>query len=349
MATRRLGADGPELTTCGLGTWAFGGVYEFGWGPQEDADSIAAVRHAVGQGVNWIDTAPGYGFGRGEEVVGRALEPFRIGEEVYVFTKCGRVWDERGRFSTDLRPASIRRECEDSLRRLAVERIDLYQFHWPDTVTGTPVEESWATMAELAAEGKVRWLGVCNFPRDLLERVEQVRHVDSVQPPLNMIERRAAEQLLPWAREHGSGVIAYSPMASGLLSGSFRARLDDLAADDWRRTGTAPPAWKFKEPHLSRALELVERLRPVADRLGVSVGVVAIAWVVAQPGVTGAIVGARRPAQVDGWLPAMRLELDEGTAAELDATIAEAVPEPGPPDEPPGGPVLPPQASRVDA
>lgn len=331
--TRKLGSAGPELTPCGFGTWALGGVYEFGWGSQDDAESIAAISHAVEQGVNWVDTAPGYGFGHSEEVVGRALEPYRIGEDVYVFTKCGRVWDGRGRFSTDLRPESIRRECEESLRRLGVDRIDLYQFHWPDPVTGTPVEESWATMAKLVDQGKVRWLGVCNFPLELLERIERVRHVDSAQPPLNMIERRARDELLPWTREHGTGVIAYSPMASGLLSGTFQVRLDELSADDWRRTGTAAAAWKFKEPHLSRALELVERIRPLADRLGVPVGALAIGWVLALPGVTGAIVGARRPDQVDGWLPAAQVTLDKETLAELEEAIAEAVPESGPPDQ----------------
>jgi aryl-alcohol dehydrogenase-like predicted oxidoreductase len=188
-------------------------------------------------------------------------------------------------------------------------------------------------MAKLVEEGKVRWLGVCNFPLALIERIECVRHVDSVQPPLNMIERKARDDVLPWANEHGSGVLAYSPMASGLLSGTFQARLDELSADDWRRTGTAPAAWKFKEPHLSRALELVKRIRQVADRLGLTVGALAIGWVLALPGVTGAIVGARRPDQVDGWLPAARVALDEEALAELEEAIAEVVPEPGPPSE----------------
>ncbi len=330
---RRLGSAGPELSGCGFGTWAFGGAYEFGWGVQDDQESIAAVRYAVEHGVNWVETAPSYGFGRAEQVVAQALAPYRIGDDVLVFTKCGRVWDDRRRFTFDLRPESIRRECDESLRRLGAERIDLYQFHWPDPVTGTPIEESWAAMAGLADEGKVRWLGVCNFTVDLLERIEPIRHVDSVQPPLNMIERRAREGLLPWVREHGAGVIAYSPMASGLLTGTFHVRLAGLAADDWRRTGTAPAAWKFEEPHRSQALELVERIRPMAERLGVSVGALAIGWVLALPGVTGAIVGGRRPDQVDGWLSAMRLALDDAALAELEAAIEEAVPEPGPPHE----------------
>jgi aryl-alcohol dehydrogenase-like predicted oxidoreductase len=331
VATRRLGSAGPLLSTCGLGTWSFGGSYTFGWGPQDDGESIAALRHAVELGVNWVDTAPAYGLGRAEEVVRRALEPFRD-EDVLTFTKCGRVWDDRGRFSSDLTPASIRRECEASLERLGVERIDLYQFHWPDTVTGTPVEESWATMTDLAGEGKVRWCGVCNFSVDLLERIEPIGHVDSVQPPLNMLERRAVDELLPWTRDHGSGVIAYSPMASGLLTGAFPS-LDQLAPDDWRRTGVAPAAWKFREPHLSRAHKLVESLRPVADRLGVTVGVLAVGWVTALDGVTGAIVGARRSAQVDGWIAASTLALDRETEAEIETAIGELVPVPGPPDD----------------
>jgi aryl-alcohol dehydrogenase-like predicted oxidoreductase len=333
MSKRRLGVAGPELTTCGLGTWTFGGPYEFGWGPQDDAESVAAVRHAVERGVNWLDTAPAYGFGHAEEVVGRAVEPYGAGENVFVFTKCGRVWDERRRLATDLSPASIRRECDESLRRLGIERIDLYQFHWPDTVTGTPLEESWTTMGELVDEGKVRWIGVCNFTRDLLARIEPIRHVDSVQPPLNLIERRACDELLPWTREHGSGVIAYSPLASGLLSGGFAERRATLAADDWRRTGTAPAAWKFREPHLSRALDLVEEIRPIAARLDVPVGVVAIAWVLSLEGVTGAIAGARRPAQVDDWVAALALSLDDGSRAGLEEAIAKIFPEPGPPDD----------------
>ncbi len=338
---RRLGSDGPALSPCGFGTWALGGVYAFGWGPQEDGESIAAIRHAVERGVNWVDTAPVYGFGRSEEVVGRALEPFRVGEEVYVFTKCGRVSDGRGGLSVDLRPESIRRECEESLRRLNVERIDLLQFHWPDDVTGTPVEESWATMAELVHEGKVRWLGVCNFTPALLDRIEPVRHVDSVQAPLNLIERWARDELLSWCREHESGLVAYSPMASGPLSGTFHERRSRLSPDDWRRTATAPAAWKFREPQLSRALALVDALRPLASRLGVEVGALAVAWVLAQPGVTGAIVGARRPAQEDGWLAAASLALDDGSLDEIERAVAASGLEPAP------APVAPPSPAEA--
>ena len=223
----------------------------------------------------------------------------------------------RGEVFFDLRPESIRAECEASLRRLQVERIDLYQFHWPDYGTGTPVDESWGTMVELVEEGKVRWLGVCNFDVPRLEVCEAIRHVDSLQPPLSLLNRHARRELIPWAHEHGTGVIAYSPMASGLLTGSFnREGLDRLAEDDWRRK--APP---FQEPALSRNLALVEALGPIASRLGVTVASLALGWVLAVPGVTGAIVGGRRPSQLDDWLGADRLELDEQTLAEIDSAV----------------------------
>jgi aryl-alcohol dehydrogenase-like predicted oxidoreductase len=318
VVTRRLGSAGPEITTLGFGTWALAGPYRFGWGPVDDDESVAAIRRAVEAGINWVDTAPTYGDGHSEEVVGRALEPFRTGEEVLVFTKCGRPW-RGGEVYYDLRPESIREECEASLRRLGVERIDLYQFHWPDYGTGTPVEESWGTMAELADEGKVRWLGVCNFDLPGLRRCEAVRHVDSLQPPFSLLNRHARRELVPWAREHGTGVIAYSPMASGLLTGSFnRDGLDRLAEDDWRRRAPA-----FQEPQLSRNLALVERLEPLAARLGVGVAALAIAWVLALPGVTGAIVGGRRASQLDDWLGAGDLQLDEQAAAEIEALLEE--------------------------
>jgi len=316
VVMRRLGRAGPEISALGFGTWALAGRYRFGWGAVDDDESVAAIRRAVEAGVSWIDTAPTYGDGHSEEVVGRALEPFRAGEDVLVFTKCGRPW-RGGEVFFDLRPESIRAECEDSLRRLQVERIDLFQFHWPDYGTGTPVEESWGTMVELVEEGKVRWLGVCNFDVPRLEACEAIRHVDSLQPPLSLLNRHARLELVPWAREHGTGVIAYSPMASGLLTGSFNLEgLDRLAEDDWRRK--APP---FQEPALSRNLALVEALGSIASRLGVTVASLALSWVLAVPGVTGAIVGGRRPSQLDDWLGADRLELDEQALAEIDAAV----------------------------
>jgi aryl-alcohol dehydrogenase-like predicted oxidoreductase len=319
MVSRRLGSQGPEISTVGLGTWAMSGSYQFGWGAADDEESVAAIRYAVESGVTWVDTAAIYGFGRSEEVVGRGLEPFRAGEDVLVFTKCGRVHREAPNgtdIGYDLRPESIRRECEESLRRLGVERIDLYQFHWPDFGTGIPVEESWGTMAELADEGKVRWIGVSNFPVPLLERCERIRHVDSVQPPLSLLNRHAREEVVPWARANGTGVIAYSPMASGLLTGGFS--FDRVAEDDWRRRAPS-----FQEPKLSQALALVEQLRPIAERLGLSLPELAVAWVLAVPGVTGAIVGARRPSQVDSWLAAGDAELPSDVVDEIEHAIAE--------------------------
>jgi aryl-alcohol dehydrogenase-like predicted oxidoreductase len=315
MRTRRLGSAGPEISVLGFGAWALGGSWRYGWGPQDDAESVAAIRHAVELGMNWVDTAAIYGIGHSEEVVGEAVRPYRVGEEVFVFTKCGEQWDEaQGDSVNDLRPETIRRECEDSLRRLGIERIDLYQFHWPDRI-GTPVEDSWATMAELVGEGKVRWAGVCNFDVELLERCEPIHHVDSLQPPLSLLNRAAREEVIPWAREHGTGVIVYSPLASGRLTGNFtRERVDQLAPDDWRRSSAG-----FQEPRLGQTLELVERLRPIADRLGCSVGSLAIAWTLAVPGVTGAIVGARRPDQIDDWIAAGDLELDDETLADIEA------------------------------
>jgi aryl-alcohol dehydrogenase-like predicted oxidoreductase len=317
VQTRRLGSNGPELSVVGFGSWALGGSWQYGWGAQDDDESIAAIRHAVEHGVNWVDTAAVYGHGHSEQVVGRAVQPFDVGEDVLVFTKCGeRFVDEDGRELGGLRPASIREECERSLRRLGLERIDLYQFHWPDP--DTPVEESWATMVELVEEGKVRWIGVCNSTVELLERCEAVRHVDSAQPPLSLLNRGARDDVIPWCSEHGTGVIVYSPMASGLLTGAFgRERAERLAEDDWRRRDLA-----FQEPRLSQAVDLVERLRPIAERLGCSLPALAVAWTVAVPGVTGAIVGARRPEQVDDWLAAGDLELGADVRDEIEQLLA---------------------------
>ena len=319
IPTRRLGSAGPEFTRLGLGTWAIGGPWKFGWGPVDDDDSAAAIRRAVEEGINWVDTAPIYGLGHAEEVVGRALDGYATGEDVFVCTKCGRHTEADGSPYGDLRPDSIRRECEQSLRRLGVERIDLYQIHWPDVDTGAPLEDSWSTMAELVDEGKARWIGVSNFTVDLLERCESIRHVDSVQPPLSMVQRGALTDVIPWAAEHGTGAIVYSPMASGLLTGSFdRARLENLAADDMRRNRP-----EYQEPALSQNLELVQRVRGIADQLECEVAEVAIAWALAQGGVTGAIVGARQPAQLDQWIGAGSVQLSDDQLDEIDAAIAE--------------------------
>ena len=321
MRTRQLGSAGPELTTVGFGAWAIGGPWKYGWGEVDDDESIAALRHAVEGGVNWVDTAANYGLGHSEEVVGRAIGPYRPGEDVYLFTKCGRSWYGRpeGVIENDLRPVSIRYECEQSLLRLGVDRIDLYQIHMPDNRTGTALEESWATMGELVEEGKVRWIGVSNFDVEQLDRCEAVRHVDSVQPPLSMLERGARGTVLRWAREHGTGVIVYTPMARGILAGAFdRARIAALDADDFRRQLPV-----FQEPQLSRNLQLVTRLHVIADKLETTLPALAVAWALAQPGTTGAIVGARIPRHIDGWLPASELELDDDALAEIETAIAD--------------------------
>jgi aryl-alcohol dehydrogenase-like predicted oxidoreductase len=319
MRYRRLGTNGPELSLVGFGAWAIGGPWRFGWGAVDDDESVAAIRHAVERGVNWVDTAAVYGLGHSEEIVGRALAPYRVGEDVFVFTKCGRRWEGRpdGLIENDLRPESIREECERSLRRLGVERIDLYQFHWPDWMTGTALEDSWATMVGLVEEGKVRWIGVANFDIAELARCEAIRHVDSVQPPLSLLARGARTSVLPWAAEHGTGAIVYSPMASGLLTGSFdRGRIAQLDTNDWRRESP-----QFRDPALARNLDLVERLRPLAAGVGATLPELAVAWTLAQVGVTAAIVGARLPRHVDGWVRAPDLEL----SPEIVSAIAEAV------------------------
>src|SRR3954469_11211498 len=288
LPTRALGSSGLEITRVGFGAWAIGGGgWSFGWGPQDDEASIAAMRHAVERGVNWIDTAAVYGLGHSEEVVGRLLRELPADDRPLVFTKCGLIWDQENRLAAParvLKPESIRDECEASLRRLGVERIDLYQFHWPDE-TGTPVEDSWGAMARLVEEGKVRAAGVSNFRVDLLERCEAVRHVDSLQPPFSLVRRDTAAREAPWCAAHGAGVIVYSPMQSGLLTDRFdRARVDGLAPDDWRRR--AP---EFQSPRLERNLALRDALRPVGERHGVSVSAIAVAWTLAWPGITGAI------------------------------------------------------------
>ena len=313
IPTRPLGSSGLNITTVGFGAWAVGGGgWSFGWGPQDDSASLAAMRHALDLGINWIDTAAVYGLGHSEEVVGQLLREMPAAKHPYIFTKCGLIWDSDNPMkvaSRILKPDSIRRECEASLRRLGVERIDLYQFHWPDE-SGTPVEDSWSEMAKLVKEGKVRAIGVSNFNADLLQRCEAVRHVDSLQPPFSMINRAAAVNELPWCQIHNTGVICYSPMQSGLLTDSFTAaRVAKLAEDDWRRRGL-----EFNEPNLSRNLALRDALKPVAQRHSASVSSIAIAWTLAWKGVTGSIVGARTPEQVDGWIQAASIEL---TAADL--------------------------------
>lgn len=323
LPVRPLGASGMRITTLGLGAWAIGGGgWAYGWGPQDDQASLATMRRALESGINWIDTAAIYGLGHSEEVVGRFLRELPPGERPLVFTKCGMVWDEQDRMAEpkrSLEPASIRAECEASLRRLGVERLDLYQFHWPDD-TGTAVEDSWAEMLRLVAEGKVRAAGVSNFDLALLGRCEALQHVDSLQPGFSMIRRGVAAQELPWCARHGTGVICYSPMQSGLLTDGFdAARIAALAPDDWRRRAPG-----FQTPALERNLALRDALRPIALRYETTVAAVAVAWTLAWPGVTGAIVGARAPEQIEGWLRAASLELRTEDLDEIAAAIAHS-------------------------
>jgi aryl-alcohol dehydrogenase-like predicted oxidoreductase len=319
LPTRPLGSTGLDVTVLGLGAWAIGGsASQGGWGPQDDAESVAAIHRAVELGINWIDTAPAYGFGHAEHVVGEALAALPEDERPLVFTKCGLVWEEGETMVRNvLAQDSIRRECEASLRRLKVERLDLLQIHWP-AHDGTPPEESWQTMGELVEEGKTRAVGVSNYDVELLERCEAVRHVDSYQPELNLIARDA-EDGIAWCRANGTGVIVYSPMRSGLLTGtSTPERWAALPDDDWRR-GHAD----FQEPALSRNLALVEQFRRIAQELDASVAELAVAWTLRCSGVSGAIVGARRPKQVDGWIGAASLELDEELLDRIGAVLEE--------------------------
>ncbi len=320
LPTRQLGTTDMSITRVGFGAWATGGGgWSFGWGPQDDDESIAAINHAFERGVNWIDTAAIYGLGHSEEVVGRALRKRGPSNRPYVFTKCGMVWDRNDRFKEPIRslhPASIRKECEASLRRLSIERIDLYQFHWPDD-TGVPIETSWRAMVQLVEEGKVRAIGVSNFDVPLLKKCEAIRHVDSLQPPFSLIKREAAASEIPWCRAHGTGVICYSPMQSGILTDTFSAeRVKKMAPDDWRQRSA-----NFQTPKLERNLALRDALIPIARRHNTTVSSVAIAWTLAWPGVTGAIVGARSAEQVDGWIDAATLTLSAGDLDEIALAI----------------------------
>ena len=316
LPQRQLGTTDMNITRVGFGAWATGGGE---WGPQDDNASLGAMSKAVDSGVNWIDTAPIYGHGHSEEVVRRFLQSRGGKDRPYVFTKCGLVWDKKNRDDVRrvLTPDSIRRECEASLRRLGVERIDLYQFHWPDDSTDTQVEASWRVMEMLQQEGKIRYSGVSNFDVSLLRRIDALHHVQSLQPPFSLIRRDVAASEIAWCHAHRTGVIVYSPQQAGLLTDSFSVdRVKQMAPEDWRRKSA-----NFQTPHLERNLQLRDALRPIAERHGTTVGAVAVAWTLAWPGVTGAIVGARNAEQVEGWLKAATLTL---TGADLDE-IAKAI------------------------
>jgi aryl-alcohol dehydrogenase-like predicted oxidoreductase len=314
MYTKRLGTSDLSITPIGFGAWAIGGSgWAFAWGAQDDRDSIAAIHEALDAGINWIDTAAVYGLGHSEEVVARALDGVR--QRPYVFTKCGMVWDQHREIDFRLKAASVRRECEASLRRLKVERVDLYQIHWPQPAED--IEEGWRVLAQLQQEGKVRWIGVSNFDVPQLRRALTIAPVTSLQPPYSLLDRRVERELLPFAARNDVGVIAYSPMASGLLTGVMtRERIASLSDDDWRKDSP-----NYQEPLLSRNLRLVDLLRAIGARHGRTPAEVAVAWVLHNPAVTGAIVGARRPGQVRGVVGAADLRLGAQDLAEIDSLL----------------------------
>src|SRR5438067_5527747 len=316
MQRRRLGNSDLSITPVGFGAWALGGGgWAFAWGPQDDADSVGAIREALDLGINWIDTAAVYGLGHSEEVVARALEGVR--NRPYVFTKCARVWDAKGQIGKSLKAESIRRECEASLRRLKVDVIDLYQLHWPEPPED--IDEGWRTMVKLKEEGKVRWIGVSNFSAAQMERVSRYGPITSLQPPYSMLRRDVEESVLPYCQAHDIGVIVYSSMQSGLLTGAWsKERLAALPADDWRREKNK----HFQEPLFSRNLQLAELLRPIGGRHGKSAGEVAIAWTLRHPAVTGAIVGARRPGQLRELVGAAEWRLTPAEENEIKAFLA---------------------------
>jgi aryl-alcohol dehydrogenase-like predicted oxidoreductase len=316
MKTRQLGNSDMHITPIGFGSWAVGGGgYQFGWGPQDDEQSIAAIQHALDLGINWVDTAAVYGLGHSEEVVARALKD--RSDRPYVFTKCERVWNDRGEVSGSLKAQSIRRECENSLRRLQTDVIDLYQVHWPDPEQD--IEEGWHAMAELKQEGKVRYIGVSNFNVSQMRRAMEIAPITSLQPPYSLIKQDIQNEILPFCQEHNIGVIVYSPMASGLLTGSMsHERIANLPNDDWRKRDS-----DFQEPRLSRNLKLVEVLNEIAFMHNVTPGVVAIAWTLQHPAVTGAIVGARRPEQVDGIIAAAEFQLKDSENAQIENFLKE--------------------------
>ena len=313
MQTRQLGNSDLHITPVGYGAWAIGGSgWQFGWGSQDDNDSIQAIHRSLELGVNWIDTAAVYGLGHSEELVNRALKSWS-GTRPYVFTKCALRWDSKGNVQKVLRRDSLRAELEDSLRRLGVDVIDLYQIHWPPDPDSPELEEGWGTLVDMKREGKVRWIGVSNFNVAQLRRAQAIAPVTSLQPPYSLVNRKVENEILPYCRQQGIGVIVYSPMASGLLTGAMtRERAASLPKDDWR---SANP--NFNEPKLSQHLALVERLRAVGKRYDRSPGEVAIAWTLRNPAVTAAIVGARNARQAEGVMRAGELQLTESDVAEI--------------------------------
>ena len=316
MQSVRFGRTGMEITHIGFGSWAIGGGgWRAAWGPQDDDEAVGAIRRAVELGMNWIDTAAVYGLGHSEKLVARALKG--VSDRPYVFTKCSQVWDESGNISNNLKKDSVKRECEESLSRLQVEAIDLYQIHWPRP--DEDIEEGWEAMAELKEEGKVRHIGVSNFDVEQMERIRDIAPVETLQPPYNMLKRGIEDEILPYCQENDIGVIAYSPMRSGLLTGKMSPeRVANLPADDWRRNSS-----DFQEPRLSRNLELVSLLEEIGVEHGRSPGEVAIAWTLRHQAVTAAIVGGRRPDQVDGIIGAAELRLSDDELDRIQSFLNE--------------------------
>jgi aryl-alcohol dehydrogenase-like predicted oxidoreductase len=320
VQTRQLGNSDLQITPIGFGAWAIGGSgWEYGWGTQDDADSLASIHRALELGINWIDTAAVYGTGHSEEVVAQALKSYQ-GKKPYIFSKCTLVWDANRTVRPEHSSASIRKECEDSLRRLQISTIDLYQMHWPPPDNGPGLEEAWQTMAALQKEGKIRWIGVSNFNVQQLERAEKIAPVTSNQPPYSLIRRQIESAILPHCEKHNIGTISYSPMASGLLTGAMtHERAGALPADDFRSRNP-----EFKEPRLSRNIALVERLRQVGQRHGKTPGEVAIAWTLRHKAITGVIVGARSSKQIEGIAGAADLYLTPQEVTEIEGAAATA-------------------------
>jgi aryl-alcohol dehydrogenase-like predicted oxidoreductase len=315
MQKKRLGNSDMEITPIGIGAWAMGGAgWKFAWGPQDDNKSIQAIHCALDRGMNWIDTAAVYGLGHSEEIVARALEG--RSNPPFVFTKCERVWDEKGEIGGSLKRESIRRECEASLRRLKREVIDLYQIHWPQP--DEDVEEGWTTMTELQREGKVRWIGVSNFNAAQMERARKIAPITSLQPPYSILSPEIEQDQLPYCQRHNVGVIVYSPMKSGMLTGAMtRERIAAMPDDDFRKRTPS-----FQEPKLTRNLRLAELSKQIGARHGRTAGEVAIAWTLRHPAVTAAIVGMRSPDQVDGVIGALDFRLSPEEICEIDAFMA---------------------------
>jgi aryl-alcohol dehydrogenase-like predicted oxidoreductase len=315
MRTRRLGDTDLELTVVGLGTWAIGGPWQYGWGPQDENEAIAAILKAIDLGINWIDTAAIYGCGHSEELVGRALKQTKI--KPIIATKCSLLWNDKREKIGCLKAESIRKECEESLKRLGVEVIDLYQMHWPDPEKD--IEEGWGEMARLQTQGKVRHIGVCNFNTSQLDRIHKIAPVASLQPPYSMIRRGVEAELLPYCEKNNVGLVTYSPMQRGLLTGKFsKKRLSELAPDDHRRK-----SGDYQEPEFSATLALVDKLRPIAERNKKTLAQLAIAWVLRRPEVTAAIVGARKPSQIAETAPAGDWILTKNDIVEIEKLLAE--------------------------